>query len=475
MTFLNQTKIELLPPKGSSILLNTFTDVSITLSQDSKIKKCDLTVERLDSDLIDKIQIGSELKVSTKRRDEKDYKLDFKGIIQEAPKSLSGRLRTFQISALAEASKLQDILINNAWENRYIHEIVLDLIKEAPFLIPGYIQEVDYQMTIMFKNKYLYDCLEDLANPLLFTFSVDENNVFSFYKREEKTNEKIITSGMYKRGTANFSKDKSQMVNNLIARGTDISEDYTQTIFGDGKNTDFSLNYKPLKSSSGKVEIYKNGEPISMGTAGLQSFEDSTYDALLDYSSQVIKFREAPLDTDEITLIYRYNYPITKIVRDQKSISMHGQKDAVVDFGEQTVASLNDLAINYVAKYSEPMIHGELTVFNDDWDLGMTTIKIPELGIDNVLELTEKQIKISPSWKEINLKFEQKVKVTTQIKDILKRLKDLEDQGSGDDLVQRYKLLEDKLTFQENITFKEQSNFFIIGRNKIGDPIYARA
>ncbi len=115
--------------------------------------------------------------------------------------------------------------------------------------------------------------------------------------------------------------------------GKKPSSDFTQDLSNQatGSNVLFTVAYYPRNSSDGKVHIKKNGTDLAVGAAfgtgaaNTLISQGGTADCILDVDAQTILFDTAPLATDTITALYRYNIPLLVTLTNQQSFAFYGR------------------------------------------------------------------------------------------------------------------------------------------------------
>jgi hypothetical protein len=134
-----------------------------------------------------------------------------------------------------------------------------------------------------------------------------------------------------------FSKyevDDNAIVNRaFFYGGKKPSTDFTQDLSNQctGSNTLFTVAYYPRNSSDGKVHVKKNGtdlavgNPFGTGAANTLKSAGGTADVLLDVDAQTLTFDTAPLATDTIVAIYRYNTPLLVTLNNTQSQAFYGR------------------------------------------------------------------------------------------------------------------------------------------------------
>lgn len=457
MAELQKTKILLTSPSGEEMELKSFESVKIENSLSNKLSTFSISASVFDETDIAKFSVGSEVRIySCKQSENLDDNLVYKGLIESNPKSLEMVLKSYELSGSNLLALSQYILVNEAYDDWLISDIVEDLITKyalEEFSI-GYIQPVEYRISIRFKDTFLYTAIERLADALGYSFNVDLSDKFNFYQTSALTSNNIIKMGDYSKGSAKFEFDSSRLVNKLtVYGGVTLSPDITQKLKGDGLNSTYLLNYKPRASSSGGVEVYLNSVMQSVGIAGLL---ESGVNCIINYNEKNIKFvniadgsEKVLTASDAVTVIYRYESSLITKLDDKASIETYGRKEDLVKFLDITdKTALMDRAKEHLRKYSTPILTGSLSSWLNNWNVG-ENIKV-EIEIDEGyfvnewLQLTQKTINIAPNDMRIEYKFEQKKQLVEVIKDMKERLDQLE-KGDENETIQQLDILNDEV------------------------------
>lgn len=478
MEFLTSTKIKIYNPSShEEIEIKSFEGLSINENINDPVKTFSFTALSLSDEYLEKIEVGSEVKIYHGKKGE-EIKHIFTGIIKETPKKINGILRSFEFSGSDYLGKFQDLIINRSYEDKNIKDIILDLwdYKGKKWVNLGFIEETSYDLTIKFKDLHLYECLEKLSGILDFIFYVDKDKNLHFHSRYLKQSDKTLEKNMFHKGSANFSRDLSRLVNVLeIYGGNRLSFDFTEFLIADGLNDTFSTKYKPRASSSGKIEIYELDEfnnrvyALKLGVEGLHT---EGFDAYLNYNEKTIKFDVLPQRDKKYELVYRYERRLRTRISRLESIAKYGEFEDKISFSEiDHPIALKDRGNLHLDKYSDPLIVGSIKPFYNDYEVSESIlVYIPELEINHFLQITEKNLSFSPNSVDIDLKFEQKPPISRVIKNILQRITELENKEENE-IVEVFETINDEIVFLDFFTFKEKIGGFIIGKNKIGDLI----
>lgn len=477
-----QTSIQLTSPLGEVLKLKSFSGVSISQSSSSKVSSFSVDTSFFDETEMKKFSIGSTVEIFLNyfKKEETGTRI-FKGVIAELPKSLNAVEKIYQISGFDKLSITQRILVNESYENQNIQVIFLDLLNRYAVmhgLKIGIVEAIPYDITISFKDTHLFTCLEKLCETIGFTFKINLDDEISIVSNKDRFSTIPIKIDDYSRSTASFSLDSSNLVNSLtIYGGKTLSRDITQYVTADGKNNTFLLNFKPRASSSGSIQIYVNDIQQQVGIKGLT---EENVNVLVDYHEKNISFVDLATGEEivlasgsNIKAIYRYESPIVASLTNDESIAIYGLYQDKMDAPDITDKSaLFDKARQHLDKYSKPVITGELSTWKNDHNLGENVqiqIKTDEgFFIDETLQITEKNMTLTPGEIKISYKFEQKKGLNQVLKDILGRLAELES-SDGSEEIQKITNISDLLTPSSiAVVLVNTHKGFVIGKGLIG-------
>jgi hypothetical protein len=475
------TKVVLTSPSGESLTLKSYDEVKIKYSLSAKVNTFSLKASVFDETDLKKYGVGTSVAVySAPYGENLDDNLIFNGFVTSNPKSLDMVKKTFDIAGADILSRSQNIIVNESYQNMKISDIVLDLYNKyaISFYDLGYIQPVDYIITIKFKDQYLYTAFERLAEAINYTFNVDLTNKFNFYAMNSKTNNQTIGLGDYLVKSAKFSYDGSQLANSLtIYGGVTLSPDVTQTIKGDGSNDVYLLNYKPRSSSSGSITVTLNGVNQLVGIQGLT---ESGVDCIVNYNNQNIKFvnkadnsKKILATTDTVQVTYRYESSLIAKLTDKASIEQFQERGVVLKFPDITDKdALIDKARQYLQKYAYPILSGSLSTWKNDFNCGeivKVQITLDEGDFVNEwLQITEKSMTLKPNDIKVDLKFEQKKGLDDVLKNIIDKINDLTKQGENES-VQQLEVVSDSIAVNSIVSiYTNKNNGFVIGKGIMG-------
>jgi hypothetical protein len=462
---LKSTKIMLTSPLGEEYEVKGFSDVTIDEDVSVMIKNFIITATFLDNKEIDKFDIGTEVKIYHGEKG-KELPHIFTGIVDKSPKSIFGKMHSYQLVGTCYLGRTQDRIINESYQDMFIHEIFQTLITNyAPYLSFGEIQTIGYKISVSFSDTKLFDALQRLARAIDFNIEVDKDKKIHFVKATSKNNPYNILEGSYKKGTANFSIDSTRMVNELIIRGGQgLSNDITDIFFANGVSDIYSLRYQPTET-----RVYVNNVEK---TVSVDNFSDTNpADVYIDYQNRAIRFNVMPAANAEIKVIYKRYYNLKKVLNEFSSQKRWGIKSDIVIFeGITEESDLMKRGNEYLKRNANPRISGGLRPFENKWKVGESVkVIISSLGVNDVLYLTSKSLQIKPNISEVELRFDESPIFTTTLAEILKRINDVT--MDAVEIVQSSQTTFDNIQTAEKLVIKSRSANFRIGASLIGDVI----
>lgn len=479
-----ETKAEFITTDGITIPIRSFSNIKISQALHKKVKDFSIDSSIFEDELYQKVTAGSRFNVY------RDDVLFFKGFVSETPRSLDGIQKNYSFSGTDLLGKTQYIIVNESFEKMNLSDIVMYLCnKYIPEIPIAFIQPSDFSLSISFKDTFLYNAFEKLAETFNFTFFLDDEEQFHFLNQEERTNQETIGNGDYIKGSANFSFETSRLVNSVTAYGgNNLSPDIVQKIKGDGLNSTFLLNYKPYATLQyDRIIVKLNGVEQQLGIRGLND-NDKNIDCYVNFNEKSLRFLNRGLGTDKILQVgdlveanYRYaNKLITKL-KDNDSILKYGLREDILNFKDITDKNaLIEKTRTHLSKYCNPILTGALTTYKNTWNCGEVVLvditSEDKTFINEFLQITQKDINIVPNDIRISLKFEQKKDLSQVMKEILERLRELEKEQSKDEVIQQIDVFSDTVNFIEKNTLHSIPDHvvrkgFIIGYTRIGGTL----
>lgn len=312
------------------------------------------------------------------------------GFLKNKPTEYEHGLYQFSFELVDYTAKTQSILINTTYENKTVSYIVNDLHDKY---LPQYpierIDDSNMVISITFKNKYLYDCLDKLAKMLYWNFAITKDLKFRFHNPRSITNPVVLTCDNCAM-PVQYNEDTTYLATRLRVEGASReSMDQTKTWKGDGVTKVFAFGMKKVvDSSTGKIEVTLNNTPVQMGIKFIDNYS-STIHYLYNTNDCSIETDLVLQSTDTLKAVFRYKYPYIFYLNNIAAQQKYGiveKKISIINPDE--VAARNEAQI-YLSKYSTPVYKLSVLPFSGVYNPGeVINVKMPELNIDGVFKIT---------------------------------------------------------------------------------------
>lgn len=315
------------------------------------------------------------------------------GFVDSMPIHYSKGEYQYVFSGVDYTVKLQDILVNEAYENKTISYIVNDLCTKY---IPSYTKEVetcDQVLTIKFRNNYLYDCFEQLAKAVFWNFAIDKNLKFRFWDPSQILNPTVLTLEDCRDDSIDIKYDVSKLVTRLrIEGGKRLSSDQVKKWYGDGETKVFNFPQKRIRvSTGGNIELKLNGTVVNMGIKHIHEFSSTTH-YLFDNANAAVECENAPGTNDVLQVTYRYEYPVFFYLDDFDAQAEYGviERKYTPSTEDETLAKQE--AQIYFSQYCRPIVIASIEPFFGYYEAGeLIWVSMPELNIDDNVKITSVQ------------------------------------------------------------------------------------
>lgn len=435
------TKVELITPSGFNLTLDTATGNSenkigllgadIEDNVNGRISKAVIPLETFDNTFLDQFVRGTEAKIWINEQ------LDhiFTGYLKDRPKSIGNLSNIYEFAVVDYTARFQEILVNESYKDKTISYIVNDLITRYTSFTVN-IEQNDTVLSITFKNKYLFDCLESIANAIGWNFKVDKDKVFNFYSEKSKINPKVIIEDDIVPGTLNINPDESRIVNRLKVRGGyRLSNDYTQTWTVNGSINIFPFHYKRVRASlQGKIVVKIDDVEVNTGTKYMDDFNNPAIDALININDNLIETRNNPVNKVEAT--YRYEYPIILQLENLESQQKYEIIDGLYEVDSNDESFVKQSGQMYLDKYSQEIITGSFEVFEGVYNAGeLIKLDLSEHNINQYLKITSIHYSAGINSLDINIQIENIIDDVVLIKSMLQRIAKLEQQNEDENAI----------------------------------------
>jgi hypothetical protein len=306
------------------------------------------------------------------------------GILKSKSVIYENGLYTYVLEGVDYTAVTTTILINEAYNNKSVSFIVMDLYNKylkSQYSLEG-IDASNVLISVKFKEKYLFDALEKLADMLFWNFEITKDLKFKFYDPKATTSVGTITSSDYV-GLLKAESDTSRLVTRLRVQGPNkASFPKTQKWTADGETTVFKLPIKNvLVPPNGQLDFYIDNEitPYSLKYSANYT-EDVHY--LFNENDSCFEAETPPSLGANVKSVYQYKYPLIFYIEDKTSILKYGtitkkiRVDSLDDISAQMEARM------YLNKYCRPIVRVELNLFEGQYNAGdIVTLNIPELQL----------------------------------------------------------------------------------------------
>jgi hypothetical protein len=310
-------------------------------------------------------------------------------------------------------------LVNDAWQEKYTHEIVADIFTdyiETEGITLGEISVLDYfYETYTSSYQKVSQVLEELAQLVDAQYFISEDKKFYFLKRDAIS---IV--------------DAPEHITALQKSQTAIDVRTVQTVLGASEETSnqtenfvwvtdqktATLGYQ-VSSVSG---ITINGTPVEYGVRGIDE-ADTDVSFLYEFGSQIITVNDnattKPANTDNVVIVYKGYYDIIVVTENEQlkeQIATLNGTSGRIEYVEtdETIDNYLDAqakADALLAQYGE--MESEITCKLDSTDytslLTGWRFAYPELGVAGDYVIVERTIEdFGPDKLRVSLKMKNK-------------------------------------------------------------------
>jgi len=162
------TQITITPPGGEAQEIKTYDRCSTTLSATSRVGSFSLTLSRLDNSLLDAFPVGSDVRIR-----QGDH--FFRGWLLNSTKTVDGAMIKTHLEGMCYTGRAQKIMVTENYENCAISTIVNDLFeKYMSWVSRDGVISCDKEITISFRDEFLFDCMEKLCALSGYEWFIDE-------------------------------------------------------------------------------------------------------------------------------------------------------------------------------------------------------------------------------------------------------------------------------------------------------------
>lgn len=231
-----KTQIIMRSTSGQVYEVKNFRDCRVSRNMNEMTSTFSFSVDSFDiEELADVFTIGTEVNIW--QGTEGNMMHTICGWVNQEPRKLNGLIKTLEFTGVDFGGRLQYRIVNEAFSEMDVGEIVARLMKKYAPEFKTEIQTTGMTITSKYDKLFLFDVLKELAGIVDYDCYVDNDKVFKFlpsgFAGDGRTN-RVIRTNDFKKGSANFTKDASRLVNKLYVAGGNImskemTESYTYT------------------------------------------------------------------------------------------------------------------------------------------------------------------------------------------------------------------------------------------------------
>ncbi len=151
------TRIKITPPGGTEKEISVYEKCQVILSATNRAGSFSLALPDTTGKLVDAFPVGSDVWI---RQDNHV----FRGWVLNPGKAVDGPVKTVALEGLCYTGRTQKIVVTENYEDWKISDIVIDLFtKYMPDMNQDSIVSCPKIISIKFKDEFLFDCMEQLA------------------------------------------------------------------------------------------------------------------------------------------------------------------------------------------------------------------------------------------------------------------------------------------------------------------------
>lgn len=402
------------------------------------------------------VSIGNEFKLYN----ENDTFI-FGGYVRELKNNENKELLVYDYS-----SQLLDITINQTFNNKKPEEIAEQVVSDNTDLtFATTITSSTVITTVTYKDKRAWDVVNEMAEILNANFRTDKNKNFNL----ELSGENPATVAITTENSIiddDWKEDGSQIVNDLIVKGTFQVFETSETFLGTGAaDQEVTLNEFPIDV---KVE-----SPTGTEIPGFVT-DVTTGSYSVDKENKVLTGTFAAAES---TAYYTYQVPIKLRAKNEASESAYGKRTRVVE--KKYINSFNEarnFADFYLGRFSDPLLSSVWKPnAQDEWESFIPTYNISVT--DNIRNISGNFI-IKKIEREFPGEFvvsigEPEDDIIDWNKEVQQRVKQLEEKDDNSQILQFYDNVQNNVTLGVEITipryqYRNKENCFYLGDDDNG-------
>ena len=175
----HRTKIIMQNHTGELYEVKSFDSCTVSKAITESISTFSFKLETFDIEyLSENFSIGTEVKIYQGTEDNMVHTIT--GWVNQEPRTLNGPVKSIQYSGVDYGGRLQYRIVNEAFEDAPIEEIVTRLMSKYA---PEFYLEVattGINITARYNKLFLFDVLKELADIVNFDSFIDKNKTYKF-------------------------------------------------------------------------------------------------------------------------------------------------------------------------------------------------------------------------------------------------------------------------------------------------------
>lgn len=305
----------------------------------------------------------------------------------------AGNIINYRIECSDFSQYLKRKLVTERYTNTSIDDIIADLVTN--YTVDGFTTAgVDGAMiirSISFNRLTVADCLQKLADAVSYVWYVDYDKDIHFFPKNTELAPFDITdtSANYIKDSLEIREDLTQIRNNVLVQGGEVTSSTTRTeeFNGDGTRAIFALANK--FSSAPTVTVGGVGQ-----TVGLEFIDDDTlFDCMWNFNEKYVRFTAGNIPaagTNNVDVTGYYKYPIAATVPSTASQEVYGEYGyAITDKSIASQAEAIERAYAELKSFQNTLNEGSFRTYTDGLRSGQViniTSSIRARDIDVVIQ-----------------------------------------------------------------------------------------
>lgn len=429
------TQIKITPPGGTQETIGTYISCNVNTSITDRSGTFTLVLPyKYDYD-ISRFVTGTDVQINQNGH-------IYRGWVISPPIARDGAVKTVTLEGADYTAKTQKIIVTESYTSKTVSYIVNDLFeKYVPWATLNNIGTNTRELTIRFPDLYLWDAMDQICTLTGFDWYIDDELDVHFFEGISSYNGNVIGEYSYKRGTANFTRDASKLVNKLWVKGSKgLSLPYTQDITVSG-DTPIQLYYTPRAGTEG-ISVLIGGEPKTLGIQNIA--KSGEYDFLINATEKLL----IPdlCTTGSGSIEYRYEFPIKILIENEESKRTYGEYEDILTVSIDDSSVAREVGARYIDKYSKPVLIGNIEPISGIYKCGeLIKVELSAFDIDEYLVIKSADYSSTGGSGQVDIKLSlenTQKDLSSVLKDMSKRLRKVEEAlfGSDTDMtVERYK------------------------------------